>query len=121
MFQHEYDHLQGVLHIDRQTPADRLLIQPYLEKLIELHGPGGVLEPNPEVFAGLQPPPGLAEPPVGSAKPTRRQPGAAATARVVAESAGSDVDAAKSRGFGGAASKSSKGGAKKGGTKKKKR
>ena len=27
VFQHEYDHVEGVLHIDRQSPADRAKIQ----------------------------------------------------------------------------------------------
>ena len=118
VFQHEYDHLQGVLHIDRQSAADRLLIQPYLEKLVEIHGPGGVLEPKAEVLAGLQPPPGLAEPPNGSTPPTRRKAGAAAAAAsVTAESEGDE--AVKSRGFGGSAGKGGKVGSKKAGKKKK--
>jgi peptide deformylase len=33
--QHEYDHLEGVLLVDRMSPADRLKNKPALEELIE--------------------------------------------------------------------------------------
>lgn len=55
VFQHEYDHLMGVLHIDRQNPRDRKYIQPYLDKFIEEHGPGGTVDLTPEKIASLQP------------------------------------------------------------------
>jgi len=60
VFQHEYDHINGLLHIDRQSPADRALIQPFLDALAVQHGPGGVFEPpvpqaqlKPPVFCGV--------------------------------------------------------------------
>ena len=49
VFQHEFDHINGVLHIDRQSAADRAKIQPYLDVLAERHGPGGALELREEV------------------------------------------------------------------------
>lgn len=55
VFQHEYDHINGILHIDRQSPADRALSQPFLDALAQQHGPGGVLEP-PVPIADLMPP-----------------------------------------------------------------
>lgn len=33
VFQHEFDHLEGVLFIDRMSPADRTLMKPVLEGL----------------------------------------------------------------------------------------
>jgi peptide deformylase len=33
IFQHEFDHLNGVVFIDRMTPADRLRLKPQLEDL----------------------------------------------------------------------------------------
>lgn len=57
VFQHEYDHIEGVLHIDRQLPSDRRRIQPFLDVLEEQHGPGGAPELDPDVAATLQPPP----------------------------------------------------------------
>ena len=56
VFQHEYDHLQGVLHLDRQSPRDRARSQPFLDVLVEQHGPGGALDLAPEVAARLTPP-----------------------------------------------------------------
>jgi len=55
VFQHEFDHVNGVLHIDRQAPADRRKIQPFLDVLIEQHGPGGALDLPAETLANLQP------------------------------------------------------------------
>lgn len=57
VFQHEYDHIEGVLHIDRQSPSDRRKIQPFLDALIEQHGPGGAVDLAPEKASQLQPPP----------------------------------------------------------------
>ena len=117
VFQHELDHLRGVLHIDRQLPPDRSKIQPFLDKLVELHGPGGVLELPPDVLAGLQPPPGSAELPVGSAPPQRRGPPVEAAPAVAASSASGGGTGPV--GFGGGGSKSSgKKGGKKGDKKK---
>jgi len=43
VFQHEYDHLDGKVYIDRLTPEDRDLVQPRLNELIkEFEGDGGV-------------------------------------------------------------------------------
>mmetsp|Transcript_126821 Transcript_126821/g.224688 ORF Transcript_126821/g.224688 Transcript_126821/m.224688 type:complete len:373 (+) Transcript_126821:84-1202(+) len=55
VFQHEYDHLQGVLHFDRARTEERKKMQPYLDKLIEEHGPDGALEIAPEVRTNLKP------------------------------------------------------------------
>jgi len=60
VFQHEYDHIQGVLHIDRQSPANRVIIKPFLDVLEEQHGAGGATEPLPSLAAvrsTLVPPP----------------------------------------------------------------
>ena len=59
VFQHEYDHVEGVLHIDRQCPADRGRIQPFLDALVVQFGEGGALELDPEVASKLQPPPAV--------------------------------------------------------------
>ena len=56
VFQHEYDHVEGVLHIDRLSADDRASIQPELDKLVEAYGPGGALLLAPDVAAALQPP-----------------------------------------------------------------
>ena len=56
VFQHEYDHIEGVLHFDRFSEKDRARIQPTLDLLLEAHGPGGVLELSDEKKAALQPP-----------------------------------------------------------------
>jgi peptide deformylase len=43
VFQHEYDHLDGKVYIDRLTPEDKDLVQPRLNELInEFEGDGGV-------------------------------------------------------------------------------
>jgi peptide deformylase len=57
VFQHEFDHINGILHIDRQPAADRAKIQPFLDVLVEQHGPGGELEPDLQVLASLPPSP----------------------------------------------------------------
>lgn len=43
VFQHEYDHLDGVLLVDRLVPGDKERNRPHLDKLIKRYGPGGVL------------------------------------------------------------------------------
>mmetsp|Transcript_22675 Transcript_22675/g.34270 ORF Transcript_22675/g.34270 Transcript_22675/m.34270 type:complete len:236 (+) Transcript_22675:220-927(+) len=43
IFQHEYDHLDGVVYIDRLDDADRGEVQPVLDELIETFGDGGEL------------------------------------------------------------------------------
>lgn len=43
IFQHEYDHLDGVLYVDRLSPDERALVQQDLDKLVADHGPGGAL------------------------------------------------------------------------------
>ena len=115
VFQHEFDHLEGVLHIDRQCPSDRKRIQPFLDVLVEQHGPGGVLEPRQEVVTNLIPPPIVhdesaapAPAPAPPPKPVAKSP-AAAKGKATVGSTG-----AGSGGFGG-------GGAGKGQAKKKKK
>ena len=58
VFQHEYDHIEGVLHFDRFSEKDRTNIQTHLDALVEAHGPGGLLELDSEKLASLQPRPG---------------------------------------------------------------
>jgi peptide deformylase len=43
IFQHEYDHLDGTVYIDRLTPETKLQVQPRLQQLIQEFGPGGQL------------------------------------------------------------------------------
>eukprot|EP00934_Nitzschia_sp_Nitz4_P008995 Nitzschia sp. Nitz4//scaffold42_size132992//5258//6073//NITZ4_003377-RA/size132992-processed-gene-0.24-mRNA-1//-1//CDS//3329551652//8985//frame0 len=43
IFQHEYDHLEGVVYIDRLSKEDKETIQPKIDKLIQEFGGGGVL------------------------------------------------------------------------------
>ncbi len=43
IFQHEYDHLDGVLYVDRLDDAWRGRVQPKLDDLIRAHGPGGAI------------------------------------------------------------------------------
>jgi peptide deformylase len=43
IFQHEYDHLDKVLFIDRFSSQDRVKNQAKLDKLIRKYGPGGAL------------------------------------------------------------------------------
>lgn len=47
IFQHEYDHLDGVVYIDRLSPNERGEVQPKLDKLVEVydkatHGPASL-------------------------------------------------------------------------------
>ena len=42
IFQHEYDHLDGVVYIDRLDEEDRSEVQPVLDELVEEFGEGGV-------------------------------------------------------------------------------
>jgi peptide deformylase len=43
LFQHEYDHLDGVVYIDRLTEEGRKSIQPKLDALVKEFGEGGAL------------------------------------------------------------------------------
>ena len=43
IFQHEYDHLEGTLYIDRLDEDGRDKVKDVLDELIETHGPGGSL------------------------------------------------------------------------------
>lgn len=43
IFQHEYDHLDGVLLVDRIAEDDKKLMAQRLHRLITKHGPGGAL------------------------------------------------------------------------------
>jgi peptide deformylase len=43
LFQHEYDHLDGVVYIDRLTEEGRKAIQPKLDALVQEFGEGGAL------------------------------------------------------------------------------
>lgn len=43
VFQHEYDHLDGVLYIDRLSNESRKQVQPRLDELIQEFGEGGAL------------------------------------------------------------------------------
>ena len=45
-----------MLHIDRQSERDRKKIQPFLDVLVEQHGPGGALELPEQKVRTLQPP-----------------------------------------------------------------
>ena len=109
VFQHEYDHINGILHIDRQSARDRKMIQPYLDVLVERHGPGGVLEPPPDVLFELKPP----IPKTAAARAAAASPEAAAKAEAVAAPAAAAAPAAPTKGFGAAAGKGKKGGGKK--------
>ena len=55
VFQHEYDHIEGVLHIDRLSPEDRAKVEPELERMVAEYGPGGALTLTPEILAALRP------------------------------------------------------------------
>ena len=78
-----------MLHIDRQSERDRKKIQPFLDVLVEQHGPGGALELPEQKVRTLQPPVlgGLAasqaaEPVMAKAKPVAKTGfGAGATAK----------------------------------------
>jgi peptide deformylase len=43
IFQHEYDHLDGVVYIDRLSEEGRKEVQPRLDELIAEFGEGGAL------------------------------------------------------------------------------
>ena len=43
VFQHEYDHLDGVVYVDRLDEENRANVQPRLDELVEGFGEGGVL------------------------------------------------------------------------------
>jgi peptide deformylase len=43
IFQHEYDHLDGTVYIDRVSEEVRKEVQPTLDKLIEEFGEGGAI------------------------------------------------------------------------------
>ena len=43
IFQHEYDHLDGVVYIDRLTEEGRASVQPRLDELVDEFGEGGKL------------------------------------------------------------------------------
>lgn len=43
LFQHEYDHLDGVVYIDHLNEEDTEEARPMIDSLIEAHGPGGAL------------------------------------------------------------------------------
>jgi peptide deformylase len=43
VFQHEFDHLEGTVYIDRLNDKDRSEIRPKLDKLVETFGEGGAL------------------------------------------------------------------------------
>ena len=111
VFQHEYDHLQGVLHIDRQTPTDRKKIQPYLDVLVEQFGDGGALELDQEVVATLKPPVTASNRQAKVAMQPAKSAAAAATGSGGGGMGGGS--AAKKTGFGGGAAKAKKGGKKK--------
>ena len=118
VFQHEYDHIEGVLHIDRQSPTDRKRSQPFLDVLVEQHGDGGVLEPPAEKLSALQPPPAFWEvaadaaavegamQAIRSAASTKREANAAAeTAKPKGSGFGGAVKSSKGKGGGGKAKK----------------
>lgn len=57
-FQHEFDHIRGILHFDRFSPSDKEKNQSTLEKLIQKYDKAdAVLEPDPAVIKKIQPPP----------------------------------------------------------------
>ena len=43
IFQHEYDHLDGVVYVDRLTEEGRTKVQPRLDELVKEFGDGGAL------------------------------------------------------------------------------
>ena len=44
IFQHEYDHLDGVVHIDHLAEEGRAEVQPTLDELIQEFGEDGALQ-----------------------------------------------------------------------------
>jgi len=58
VFQHEFDHVEGILHLDRFSPEDREEIQPELDVMVaEYTGNDGILEITAGVRGALMPPP----------------------------------------------------------------
>ena len=64
VFQHEYDHLQGILHFDRFHPNDKERNIKILQTLINAYNASGdgdegppLLDPDPKIFQTIQPPP----------------------------------------------------------------
>ena len=96
VFQHEYDHLEGILHIDRQTAEDRARIQPFLDVMVDSFGPGGVLEPRVDAKERMQPPVDASAPSAAAPLPKPRKPKATAAKPTSAP-------AKPTTGFGGAA------------------
>jgi peptide deformylase len=47
VFQHEYDHLDGKVYIDRLDEENRKNVQPVLDQLIQEFGPGGSSDKQP--------------------------------------------------------------------------
>jgi peptide deformylase len=43
IFQHEYDHLDGKVYIDRLSEETRAKVQPRLDELIKAYGEGGAV------------------------------------------------------------------------------
>ena len=58
VFQHEYDHIRGILHLDRFCEEDRRRIQPELDIMVaEYDRDDGILDITPEIKDTLKPPP----------------------------------------------------------------
>lgn len=58
VFQHEYDHLNGILCYDRFPPQDREKIQKNIEYLLGLYKENdAIIEPNPKEYNAMQPRP----------------------------------------------------------------
>ena len=111
VFQHEYDHINGVLHIDRQSAADRVKIQPFLDVLIEQHGPGGDLDLPEQTVVTLQPPVMDAAPaanPMAQATKATTKAAKAAVKAAAKAMATNDGAATKTTGFGGGKPKGAK-------------
>jgi len=61
VFQHEYDHIQGILHFDRFSPSDKEKNQSMLDKLVQDYDRSdAILEPDPLIFKTIEPPPLMA-------------------------------------------------------------
>ena len=71
VFQHEYDHIQGILHFDRFSKEDREKNQAILDKLVEQYDKDdAILDPDPGSFEKIQPPPLSA----GMMPPKKKEP-----------------------------------------------
>ena len=106
IFQHEFDHCQGVLHLDRFSPEGRKQIQPELDRLVQdYEGDDGILDLPSEVVGALQPPPML--------RPGRMPPVEAAGVSASSSKAAAPKVAAPKMGFGGGGSAAAKPKAKK--------